>query len=732
MRRLAEISLARPRLVLALALALMVALLATAVLRLSFDGDLIRVLKSPSPAFSTFTELEARFHPFSRDETLLLEADDFGRPERFEALEELIGEFHFLPGVAAVYSFFALAEGGGPGLQAPAGWLDDLHGADPAVRMMLSADRGAVLVLLMPEDATGLPAGARAEALELIADLGGGAVTGTFVGLAATYRALEGALMAVQLALAPFATLLCLGMGAVLFRSWRGALVIAVPGLVAAGGFMGLLALLRLPLDIMTTLVPLLVLVLGVAQAMHLAFAIRQERDGGLDARAACTRALVEVGPACVLSTLTTMLAFASFAFAGFDALDRLALAGGVGLALQLVAVLVLTPVLALLLSDGAKGLPAPPRWLDAPARAGAMLLSRRALVVAAGLVALVVAGTGHLRIVPGHSLDEHLLQGGPEAQAEARIRDRLPGTGQIFVIVEAPGPGAALAPQIPADARARLLEALEVVAPDDPAHPRTVERLADALERAAARGGGQNPLLRRVVATDGSAWAVPLVEPLAPAAAEAAARASAREDRLVAAGLEGQVRLSGLSHLGAIEVPRMVEALRRGLLLTILLIVALVGVLSRSWRLALAALVPNAVPVLGIEAVLWMTGQPLTMTAAVALTIAFGIAVDDTLHLLNRWRIERTRAPHDAIARTLRAVSRPIVASTALILAGLAATLTSALPSVASFGMIVMISMTAALVMTLLVLPAFLPRDTDAAQTRQDATRKELSRAAR
>lgn len=725
-------SLARPGVVLALALALMVALLATAILRLSFDGDLIRVLKSPSPAFSTFTDLEARFHPFSRDETLLLEADDFGQPARFEALEDLIGEFHFLPGVAAVYSFFALTEGGGPGQGAPADWLDDLHASDPAVRMMLSADRGAVLVLLMPEDATGLPDEARAEALELIAELGAGAVTGTFVGLAATYRALEGALMAVQLALAPFATLLCLGMGAVLFRSWRGALVIAVPGLVAAGGFMGGLALLRLPLDIMTTLVPLLVLVLGVAQAMHLAFAIRQGRDSGLDTRTACVRALVEVGPACILSTLTTMLAFASFAFAGFDALDRLALAGGVGLALQLVAVLLLTPALALLLSDGAKGLPEPPRWLDTPAHAGVALLSWRKLVVAAGLAALAAAGTGHLRIAPGHSLDEHLLQGGPEALAEARIRDRLPGTGQLFVIVEAAEPGAALAAQIPPEARERLVEALGVVAPGDPAHPRTVERLADAVERAVARGGGQNPLLRRVIAADGSAWAVPLVEPLAPAAAEAAASARAREDRLSGAGLEAQVRVSGLSHLGAIEVPRMVEALRRGLLVTIVLIVSLVGVLSRSWRLALAALVPNAVPVLGIEAVLWLAGLPLTMTAAVALTIAFGIAVDDTLHLLNRWRIEHRRAPHDAIARTLRAVSRPIVASTALILAGLAATLSSALPSVASFGMIVMISMTAALVMTLLVLPAFLPPDGAAPQTRQERPRKGPSRAAR
>lgn len=699
--------LARPALVVGLGLALMLALVLSAVLRLAFDADLIRVLKSPSPAFATFTELENRFHPFSNDETLLLEADDFGLPERFDALEDLLGEFHFLPDVAAVYSPFTIAEGVPDGATSPADWLDAQHARDPAVRMMLSADRGAVLVLLMPRTAAGLGEAARTEALALITELGEGAIRGTFVGLAASYRALEGALMQVQIAIAPFATLLCLAMGALLFRSLRGALVIALPGLAAAGGILGLLALLRLPLDIMTTLVPLLVLVLGVAQAMHLAFAIRQARDAGTPPREACEQALIEVGPACILSTLTTMLAFASFAFAGFDTLTRLAVAGGLGLALQLVAVLVLTPALALLLENPARAQPQPPQWLDAPARGGLRLLRWRAPVMVAGLAALVVAGIGHHRILPGHSLDEHLLQGGPEAAAEERIRDRLPGTGQVFVIIEAGQPGPALGPE----ERARMVRALDTVAPEDPGHARSIERLAEALDRLPA-SATQNPLLRRILAEDGSAWAVPLVAPLAPEAAGAAIEARAREDRLAAAGLEGEVRLSGLTHLGAIEVPRMVEALRRGLLLTILLIVGLVGVLSRSWRLALAALVPNAVPVLGIEALFWLSGKPLTMTVAVALTIAFGIAIDDTLHLLNRWRIERARAAHEAIARTLGAVSRPIVASTAQIVAGLAATLASPLPSVAIFGMVVIVSMIAALVMTLLVLPSFLPRD--------------------
>lgn len=692
-----------------LALVIAAGLVLAAAPRLAFDGDLIRILQSRSAAFQSFTELETRFHPFSRDETLLLEADDFGRPDRFAALDDLITEFHFLPGVAGVLSVFTLAPAAhDPSSADPADWLDGLHATDPGVRALLSADRGAALVILMPETADGVPEAALAEVREIVADRGGGAISATFVGLAATYRALEGALVTAQMALAPLATLLCLGMGAILFRGWRGALIIAVPGLLSAAGLLGLMALLRIPLDILSTLVPLMVVVLGVAQSMHLAFAIQQQAAPGRDPKTVCAEALVEVGPACVLSTLTTLIAFSSFALVGFDALDRLALTGALGLGLQLVAVLTLTPPLALLLGAGQGRLPAPPGWLTYPARAGMALLAWRRMVLLAGLAALAVALVGHLRIAPGHSLDEHLLRGGPEALAEERIRDRLPGTGQVFVIVDAITPG----PVLPPADREAIERALTLVAPDDPGHPETVRQLAEALDRASALGAGNHPLLRRVVAGDGEARAVPLFEPLAPDASLAAAEARGREDRLAAAGLNGSVRIGGLSHLGAIEVPRMVEALRRGLLVTIGLIVVLVGVVTRSPRLALATLVPNAVPVLGVEAVLWMTGQPLTMTAAVALTIAFGVAVDDTLHLLNRWRIERARDPRSATARAVATVSRPIVASTILIVAGLLATLTSALPSVATFGVIVVIAMIAALAATLLVLPSLLPPD--------------------
>ena len=65
-------------------------------------------------------------------------------------------------------------------------------------------------------------------------------------------------------------------------------------------------------------------------------------------------------------------------------------------------------------------------------------------------------------------------------------------------------------------------------------------------------------------------------------------------------------------------------------------------ALVHRSVRLGLLALVVNLIPILGVEAWLVLWGRELTIMNMIALTVAFGIAVDDTLHFLNRLRLAR------------------------------------------------------------------------------------------
>lgn len=680
--------------------------------KLQFDGDLVSILRSDSPAQSNFERLETDFHAFSRDEVLLLETEDLAEGSRLDALREIVIELQLVPGIAGVFSIFSFPSPDGQTsfLEARANEptqlpLKEMWDAFPMSRQILSQDLELTLIVLMPQqgDSSSFAPDLRAEVEEIISEFGEGEFSASFVGLPAAYRDLEASLLTDQTRLMPYSLGVSLIVLLALFRSWRAAVICLLPPLIGAVFLLGGLAAAGIAVTTLLSLVPLLLLVIGVANAMHLYLGILHLRH--LSPDAAGRKALTDVGPACILSSLTTAIAFGTFATTGFDGLFTLAVASILGLTVQTLTVLTLTPALAALLArpdDQSGGLP---NWLTFCVHPALRLREYRRAIFAVSFIGLVAAVIGHVSVVAGHSLEEHLLEDGTVAVAEERIAGRLAGTGQRFLMIRDPDALVGLSTE-----DTRTIEEIVTIA-----HNRAQIDPSESLSRFAAKDFDEEPLplaARRFLAQDRLSYAVPLPAPLVEDARDSRTTAIEMEERLANAGFAKQVEVSGLSHLAAIEVPRMIEALQAGLVLTVVLITCLIAFLSRSLTFGLAALVVNAIPVLGVEAALWLFDMPLTMTAAVALTIAFGIAVDDSIHMLNRFRIEYAAQPNGALARSLTVASVPIVASTILIVAGLAVTQASLLPSVATFGMIVGLSMIFALLADLFILPAYFPEE--------------------
>jgi hypothetical protein len=67
----------------------------------------------------------------------------------------------------------------------------------------------------------------------------------------------------------------------------------------------------------------------------------------------------------------------------------------------------------------------------------------------------------------------------------------------------------------------------------------------------------------------------------------------------------------------------------------------AIMAWVFRSWRMTLIALVPNVVPLVLVGGIMGLVGIDIKVSTAIIFTIAFGIAVDDTIHMLGKLRIE-------------------------------------------------------------------------------------------
>ena len=90
---------------------------------------------------------------------------------------------------------------------------------------------------------------------------------------------------------------------------------------------------------------------------------------------------------------------------------------------------------------------------------------------------------------------------------------------------------------------------------------------------------------------------------------------------------------------------------------------------------------------------------------------IAIGIAVDDTIHLLNQYALQRRAGQTSlkAIQSAMRAVGRPVITTTAALSLGFLTMLSSSFQSVANIGLLSAIAVLGALVADLLVLPALI-----------------------
>ena len=175
-------------------------------------------------------------------------------------------------------------------------------------------------------------------------------------------------------------------------------------------------------------------------------------------------------------------------------------------------------------------------------------------------------------------------------------------------------------------------------------------------------------------------------------------------------AGL-GDAQVSGFRVLTSFASMDMIRSMQQGLTIAVFVSIFVIGFAFKSWKIALISFVPNILPILGTELFLWVTDAGLQLTTVIALTIAFGIAVDDTIHFLANYRRARNNglAHEPAVDRALEHVGPALIATTLILVAGTFIVIFSALPQVALFGTLTVLTLLLALLGDLIILPSML-----------------------
>ena len=132
-----------------------------------------------------------------------------------------------------------------------------------------------------------------------------------------------------------------------------------------------------------------------------------------------------------------------------------------------------------------------------------------------------------------------------------------------------------------------------------------------------------------------------------------------------------------------------------------------------RQIRTTLLVLIPNILPLAVLAILMWLFKIPLDVTTAMITPIMLGIAMDDTIHLIYKYRKYKTtfESPTKRIDQALHYSATALLATTVALVAGFLIIATSAVPSVRSFGILCAVTVSTAMITDLFYLPALLKR---------------------
>jgi predicted RND superfamily exporter protein len=151
-----------------------------------------------------------------------------------------------------------------------------------------------------------------------------------------------------------------------------------------------------------------------------------------------------------------------------------------------------------------------------------------------------------------------------------------------------------------------------------------------------------------------------------------------------------------------------LVESLSKGLGAAFILISILMGLMFRSFRMVLIALVPNLLPLLAVGAVMALAGINLNMSTSIIFTIAFGIAVDDTIHLLSRYKLElmKGKSQYDAMRNAYLHTGKALIITSIILFGGFIGLCFSSFQSTFFIGLFVTLTLGFALLFDFTLLP--------------------------
>lgn len=171
-------------------------------------------------------------------------------------------------------------------------------------------------------------------------------------------------------------------------------------------------------------------------------------------------------------------------------------------------------------------------------------------------------------------------------------------------------------------------------------------------------------------------------------------------------------VYISGASIVASKGYDYLVDSLFVSLPLAIGIIMVFMGWMFRRWRIVLFSVLTNMIPLLLTSAAMGYIGIALKPSTVIVFSIAFGIAIDNSIQLLAKYRQELRRTSHNIKASVIYAIRETgisIIYTSVVLFFGFGVFALSQFGGTVSLGVLVALTLLIALFSNLFILPSIL-----------------------
>lgn len=523
-----------------------------------------------------------------------------------------------------------------------------------------------------------------------------------------------------------------------MMRSSRAAFIaLSVVGVGVVGSF-GVLGVLGYKLTLFSALLPPLLIVIAVPNCIFFINKYHQEYARLKDVDAAVINTVKKIAFVSLLTNLTTALGFSTFILTSSDALVHFGIAATINIVMVFLLSMTILPVLY-------SWLPAPSpqhykhldqKWLSDGIQWLMKVVQHHRRWVYAGSLGLTVLGiVGMLRMETTGNITTDINPTDPLVTQMRFFEQELGGVIPLEIVLDTREPGgvnsSSVLRQVEQFQRSldtlpnmsRSLSAVDFMKfgrqafygglPEFYELPSAAERRQIAALLPSDAADANAALTSGLLSKDGQRMRVTVqVRDLPrPEMVKVVKAVQANADAIFDRE-QMDVTFSGAGLIFLRSTEYLINNLVLSLIFAVLVISILMGALFRSWRMMVVAIVPNLLPLILTAGIMGWFGIPVKPSTVLIFSISFGISVDDTLHLLSRYRMELLQNGGIIRRAALSAIQESGVSmfyTSVVLFAGFMIFLASNFGGTQALGLLISITLGFAMFSNLLLLPSLL-----------------------